>query len=182
MSINSQTKNLAELCRRAWGAYEYLRDHDLNEQSGTSKRLRAANLDKLRARLVEELTELQGVVLGTHVHDGFPQDIILEGYEVFYWAVCLAVAQGAGYAEIDPASNLEMGFAQPLLAAQPLADMFQALIFTTTGADDKQNIRHALELVGRASAFAQLDPVLLLERDLAEMSQKDYLTAYWRSL
>lgn len=182
MTAHSQIKNLQELCRQAWGAYEFLRDQDLSEQSGTSKRLRVANLDKLRGRLVEELTELQGVVLGTHVHDGFPQDVVLEGYEVFYWAVCLAVAQGAGYAEIDPAANLQNGFAQPQLAAQPLGDLFQRLISTTTGADDSQTIRQALELVGRACAFAQIDPAQLLERDLTEMRQKDYLALYWRSL
>jgi len=182
MTTDSHTKNLETLCRRAWGAYEYLRDHDLSEQSGTSKRLRVANLDKLRARLVEELTELQGVVLGTHVHDGFPQDVVLEGYEVFYWAVCLVVAQGATYAEIDPATHLQNGFYQSLLPAEPLAELFQELISNIKGADDKQDVWQALELVGRACAFAQLDPAQLLERDLTEMSQKDYLAHYWRSL
>jgi len=169
--------NLAEMCHVAWGVYEFLRDNDLAEQSGTSNRLRVGNLEKLWLRLLEELEELKGVVLGTHVHEGFPQDIVLEGYEVFYWAVCYAVSSGIGYGEIAPDVALLEGFDAPTLPAEELA-----LLFKQTVSGDSSGIRQALELVGRACKFANLSPAQLLERDLTEMREKNYLQPYWNNL
>lgn len=164
------------MCRAAWGVYEFLRDNDFSEQSGTSKRIRAGNSDKQHARMLEELEELKGVVLGTHVHEGFPQDVVLEGYEVFYWAVCYAVSSGISYGEVEPDIALLEGFDAPTLPAEELA-----LLFEQTVSRDSSGIRQALALVGRACKFANLSPAQLLERDLSEMREKNYLQPYWNN-
>jgi hypothetical protein len=164
------------MCHTAWGVYEFLRDNDLSEQSGTSKRLRVGNLEKLWARLLEELEELKGVVLGTHIHEGFPQDIVLEGYEVFYWAVCYAVLSGIEYGEVEADVALLEGFNAPTLSAEELAALFEQTV-----SRDSSGIRQALTLVGRACKFANLSPAQLLERDLSEMREKNYLQPYWNS-
>ena len=44
-----------------WCAYVYLRDHDLSEQSSTSRLLRSGDTAYLRGRLADELGELAGV-------------------------------------------------------------------------------------------------------------------------
>ncbi len=177
---------LDTLCRQVWGAYQYLFNHDLAEQSGTSKRLRAGQPDKLKARLLEELAELRGVVEGTHFHEGFDQDIILEGYEVWYWAVCLAVALELEYDRIDPAWNFNNGYNRPNLSRSSVVEMFDELIKLVEQAEGPRLISVILPEVfvniGAACSLNNTDPLRLIERDRAEMSQKSYLQPYWENL
>ena len=178
---------LEYLCRQVWGAYEFLYNHDLADQSGTSKRLRAGNPAKLKARLIEELGELRGVIEGTHFHEGFDQDIILEGYEVWYWAVCLAVSLGLTYQGLDPASPLQSSF-EAVRADQPsLLSAFSARIaaLETSSSETAEagliaDLTSVFGLIGAACRLNDTDPRRLIERDRAEMRQKAYLTAYWQ--
>jgi len=176
------------LCRQAYGAYEYLRDHDLTAESGTSKLLRSGNLPKLRLRMAEELDELKGVIEGTHFHEGFDQDIILEGYEVWYWTASLLVAQHVSYTEATPHVYLETGFKLPITAGgQELPGFIQetlklARAESTLMLKDLLTSNQALKSVGMACALNNTPPTRLLERDLTEMRQKSYLEDYWQTV
>jgi hypothetical protein len=181
--LNNNTQHpaspyLESLCREVYGAYQFLSANDLSAVSGTSKRLRSGNSDKLRIRLAEELMELHGVIEGTHFHEGYDQDIILEGYEVIYWAFCLATTANTPYDQISPHLHLQKGFVQPL----PKTSLLEALETSTKLITDWAFLPTVFSLVGSACATNGTDPARLLERDREEMRQKDYLTIYWTSL
>lgn len=176
---------LEKLCRTAYGAYEYLRDHDLAAESGTSKRLRSGDSAKLKARVVEEMHELKGVIEGTHFHEGFEKDIILEGYEVWYWVASLTVAQHVSYDALQPHLSLAAGFQRSTAQRETILKTIPALITTIqqTPVDKAQTIAlcgEVLKFVGFACALNQTPPDRLLERDIEEMRQKAYLSEYWR--
>lgn len=176
---------LEKLCRQAYGAYEYLRDNDFSAESGTSKRLRSGDLAKLRARLAEELNELKGVIEGTHFHEGFDKDIVLEGYEVWYWAASLAVAQQYTYEEIKPHAALESGFNLPAPIRDQSLKVMENVIKSVPIEPANREMglalfQSVLRLVGMACALNQTPPSRLLERDIDEMRQKNYLAAYWQ--
>lgn len=175
---------LEKLTRSVWGAYEYLRANDLSAESGTSKRLRAGDREKLRARLIEELYELRGVVEGTHFHEGFDQDIVLEGYEVWYWAACLAIASGLSYEAVGAHRALLVGYEAGVSSRESLLPSFDKMIskLTSTSPGDAANLSEVLRVVGQACRLNDTPPARLLERDRAEMSEKEYLTPYWQSL
>jgi hypothetical protein len=176
--------NLEKLSREVWGAYEYLRDTDLSAESGTSRRLRSSDRHKLGSRLVEELLELRGVVEGTHFHEGFDQDIILEGYEVWYWAACTAINAGMDYEELLPHRALLVGFESRPVERLELLPAFDKLLgkFAVPQSHDDElaNLVQVFCLVGRACRLNNTLPARLLERDKSEMRQKDYLANYWK--
>jgi hypothetical protein len=176
--------NLEKLSREVWGAYEYLRDNDLSAESGTSRRLRSSDRHKLRSRLIEELVELRGVVEGTHIHEGFAQDIVLEGYEVWYWAACTAINAGMDYEELLPHRAMLAGFDSPAVERLELLPAFDKLLGKLTGHqshdDELANLVQVFCLVGRACGLNSTLPARLLERDKSEMSQKGYLANYWK--
>lgn len=173
-----------KLTYEVWGAYEYLRDNDLSAQSGTSKRLRSGDRTKLLARLIEELGELRGVVEGTHIHEGFEQDIVLEGYEVWYWAACLAIANGLLYQQLNPHQAFLSGYQTPPNSREDLLPEFDSLLEdlaqTSAGTMLGSDFQRVFELVGQACRLNETHPARLLERDKAEMSQKFYLAPYWQ--
>jgi hypothetical protein len=177
-------ENLEKLCREVWGAYEYLRDTDLSAKSGTSRLLRSSDRHKLRSRMVEELLELRGVVEGTHFHEGFDQDIILEGYEVWYWAACTAISAGMEYAGLLPHRAMMVGFDTPPVERPALLPVFDKLLGKLTGPqshdDELANLVQVFYLVGRACRLNDTSPERLLERDKTEMRQKGYLANYWK--
>lgn len=168
---------LETLCREGYGAYEFLRNNDLSAFSGTSKRLRSGDTAKLRARLSEEIMELHGVIEGTHFHEGYDQDIILEGYEVIYWSFCLAIAHQTPYDRISPHQNLHTGFNKVMSRPNLLTALKDSLQFL----EDIKYLPTVFSLVGSACATNGTDPCRLLERDLTEMRQKKYLALYWTS-
>src|ERR687884_543984 len=88
--------------RAIYGAYEYLRDHDLAAASTTSRLLRERDLAYLARRARDEMEELRGAVAGTHAHGGGRTDIVLEAYQTLYWLLLLAVAAGDRYDDVRP--------------------------------------------------------------------------------
>lgn len=76
-----------------YGAYEYLRDYDLEEISGTSRLLRTRNVPPFD-RIADELEELAGVLSGEHRHTDLESDLLLEGSQVLYWIAVCAVLMG----------------------------------------------------------------------------------------
>ncbi len=177
-------QELEQLCREVWAAYEYMRDNDLSGESGTSKRLRSGETARLRARLLEELAELRGVVEGTHRHEGFDRDIVLEGYEVWYWGACLGVAQRLPYEALAPHRAFQSGYEAGATSREALLSAFDELTSDPDLAGPlptSESLARVFYLVGRACSLNGTSPARLLERDRAEMRQKTYLAAYWQA-
>ena len=74
----------AELTQLQFGAYVFLRDHDLMDVSQTSRRLRTT-YETYRDRIADELRELAAVLTGKHQHSDFKSDVRLEASQILYW-------------------------------------------------------------------------------------------------
>jgi phosphoribosyl-AMP cyclohydrolase len=159
---------LAQAFRRIYSAYEYLRDHDLEAVSGTSRRLRQPDLAWLRQRASEELAELAGVLVGTHIHTNQREDAVLEGRQVCYWLFLLAAAVRLPYAAFAPDRALSQGYeAGDRLDDAALARLSPQTLLATISA--------GLRLVGGACRQLDISLMTLAERELAELQEKSYL-------
>lgn len=162
--------SLAEAFRRIYSAYEYLRDHDLEEVSGTSRRLHHPDLAWLRQRAAQELGELAGVLAGTHVHTNPTDDTILEGRQVCYWLLMQAVAEHLTFEQVLPHIHLRAGFEAGKAVTEAAAELFaleeRALL------DD---LSAGLYLVGGACQQQGVSLLALTEAELADLQQKSYL-------
>jgi phosphoribosyl-AMP cyclohydrolase len=87
-----------------YAGYERLRDEDYTEVSRTARMLRDPEITPafLLGRADQELSELQGVLDGTHVHSGGEADVLLESSQVFYWIVLAAVYARVSYDTLQP--------------------------------------------------------------------------------
>ena len=166
--------------RRAYGAYEYLRDHDLSDLSTTSRLLHEDALDYLARRIADETRELYGVVEGTHGHGGGRDDIVLEAYQSLYWLTIFAVAAGDGYDDLRPH--------EPLAAPAGVAVTPQSWPSRVRGLYDgddalrRQTLRAGYATVGAAFLRAGVPACEPGWRDLDELRAKAYLAPYWRGL
>lgn len=163
--------SLAEAFRRIYRAYEYLRDHDLEEVSGTSRRLRHPDQGWLRQRVAQELGELAGVLDGTHVHTSPADDTILEGRQVCYWLLMQAAAEHLTFEQVMPHIHLRAGFEAGKAVTEAAAELFaleeRALL------DD---LSAGLYLVGGACQQQGVSLLTLAEAELADLQQKSYLS------
>lgn len=165
---------LAQAWQRIYSAYCYLRDHDLEGVSGTSRRLRHPDPVWLRQRAGEELAELAGVLSGTHVHSTPAEDVILEGRQVSYWLLLLAVAIGLPYEAITPHTHLRSGFES--------TDTFDAAVASEFARQQRlgeqgslNDIVTGLRLVGAACRQQGVALPVLAEAELSDLQQKSYL-------
>jgi phosphoribosyl-AMP cyclohydrolase len=165
-----------------YGAYVYLRDHELSAESGTSRLLRSKGTPPFE-RIADELEELAGVLAGVHRHSDLESDLLLEGSQVLYWVAVCAVML-----DIDPEEQLELSSG---LSSHPLPKD------TLTVIDDLQThaemwrenqadvwefeLKETVWLVGEAMSAAEIDPIRLIERDLAELRSRPYLQDYFAS-
>jgi phosphoribosyl-AMP cyclohydrolase/phosphoribosyl-ATP pyrophosphohydrolase len=170
----------ASLVQRWFGAYEYLRDHDLSAESGTSRRLREPAFP-FEERIADELKELAGVLDGSHVHNGLNDDLLLEGSQVIYWITQLLVRSHVSIKE----TRLADAFAQqksldPRAIATELAERARAWQSTD---QDRATLAHRADdtmwVVGVACQSTGIDPYELIRYDLAELEQRPYLSAYF---
>src|SRR5438128_3585317 len=93
-----------------YGAYLYLRDHDLSEESNTSRLLQEHSQSYLVSRLADELQELADVQSGEHVHTGRQPDTILECSQVGYWLLLLAATSKIRYDDFMPHVSVLEGY------------------------------------------------------------------------
>ncbi len=168
----SASDPLAEAFRRIYRAYEYLRDHDLEEVSGTSRRLRHPDLPMLRQRAAQELGELAGVLAGTHAHTNPVDDTILEGRQVCYWLLTRAVAEHLPFEEAVLPASLRAGFEAGEVLTEAAAERFA--LEERSILDD---LRAGLRLVGGACRQQGVLLLALAEAELADLAQKSYLAA-----
>ncbi len=114
------TAPLEKAMRQLYGVYIYLRDHDMSEESNTSRLLQEHSPAYLTARLADELEELAEVQTGKHVHSDRQSDTILEGSQVGYWLLLLASTNKLQYAEFQPHTAILQGYAEHVSAEQSI--------------------------------------------------------------
>ncbi len=167
--------------RRWYGAYEFLRDNDLSEQSGTSKRLRDST-QSVHTRVADELRELAGVLTGGHSHTSLTEDVELEGSQSLYWLALTAVKAGITWTEFRPDRALISG--DTSLSAMLIARMLQSEATswdspTPSAGNLPDRIHAAIALVAQAALAAKVPPITLIRRDLDDLAEKPYLQPYF---
>jgi hypothetical protein len=166
--------------RQLWGAYTYLRDHDLSSISGTSRLLHEATTPYLCGRLAAELEELAGVVEGTHRHTGQRQDLVLEASQVCYWVCLLALRQELTYEQLDPAAQLSWAVSETIPAQVEITQRLWGAAAGLAGASgDVSALREALALLSVACCAYQVDVQEIADYDLNQMLARPYLVAYF---
>lgn len=162
-----------------YGAYEYLRDHDLTAVSGTSRILRTQTLPP-SDRIADELEELAGVLAGEHRHTGLEADLLLEGSQVLYWIALCSVFLGIESAQLELDSSLKP-HSEPRDIDTVILDLRdRAQVWREERADQWIfEFRETIWLISEAMSAAAIDPMRLIERDLAELSIRPYLRDYF---
>jgi phosphoribosyl-AMP cyclohydrolase/phosphoribosyl-ATP pyrophosphohydrolase len=168
---------------RAWfGAYEFLRDHDLSHASSTSRRLQPGS-PTVDARIADELCELAGVLDGKHRHQNFADDVVLESSQILYWVAVAAVRDGITWDELRPDVAL--------LSNEGSISRDSAATLLRTDADAwtagkvghrAAHMRATVALVARACRSADIAPAAVIEHDLRDLRSKPYLAVYFESM
>jgi phosphoribosyl-AMP cyclohydrolase len=176
--VYGQENGLQGRTARWWGAYEYLKEADLTAESGTSRRLRDKTTSLL-PRIQDELEELAGVLDGTHTHESQIEDLLLEASQVCYWVAGEMIRQGATYEEVRPDRALDIAredAASPITVAKlarGAASDLDAEPFSPARA-------HALfSLVASAAVALGIEPLAIIDRDLHELQNRNYLSPYF---
>ncbi len=167
--------NLERELRAIYGAYEYLRAHDLTAVSTTSRLLHEGNLTYLAGRVRDELAELRGAVAGTHGHGGGRDDIVLEAYQATYWLIVLAVAAGERYDDVAP----HLALSQGSLPDRDEQGDWPGLPQGATPTRRREALRQGFAVVGRLCRAAGVSVDEAVRRDTAELRARPYLTPYW---
>ncbi len=164
--------------RRWWGAYEYLRNTDLADVSGTSRRLRDAETS-LAPRIADELREFAGVLDGSHIHAGQAEDILLEGSQVLYWVAAELIRTGITFDVVRPDRAMDVtseSATSPETMAKIVRRQAEDLPTGTLTAE----AGHALiALVANAAASLGVAALDLVRNDLADLETRNYLAPYF---
>jgi len=177
---DSPELGLATLTKQWWSAYEWLRDHDLSDESSTSRHLRAETSDHSQ-RIADEFRELAGVLDGSHHHTSLEADLRLEASQVLYWTACAAVYLGMTWDDVHPDLALNVqggGHASDQMLNKLIenhADAFEA----KDSAPEASQLHDTLTLVATILAAHGIGPEEVIERDLAELRSKPYLTPFF---
>lgn len=161
--------------RQLYGAYLYLRDHDLSEQSNTSRLLQEHSPVYLVARLADELQELADVQSGEHVYSGRKPDTILEGSQVGYWLMLLAATYRLRYDDILSHASLLCGYYEPHDGEENTAiELRQECLnlLSSEPAQVAQGVQLGFVLVGWFCAEAGISPLAPAGYDLEQMRRK----------
>lgn len=177
---NGTPAGLSARTQRWWGAYEWLRDHDLADQSGTSARLRASS-DANTSRLADELRELAGVLDGSHQHTTTEEDLRLEAGQALYWVACAAVYNRIVWDMVRPDRALDIT-GNDFPPSSTLAGLLKARateIDALASAPDAALMHDTVALVGTCLRSNDIDPLDVINGDLNELSTKTYLSGYF---
>lgn len=177
------TAPLTSTVRDWFRAYEALRDTDLAAESATSRRLRSG--EDLRGRVADELSELAGVIDGTHRHRGFEQDIALEAGQCLYWLALVAVGHRLGAHDIALPDTLRSPGTSSAAGLAGETSLFRALAAAWPGtAEDEvsSRVQVTVAAVARSCRLAGVDLLSLIADDLADLRGKPYLAAHFAAL
>lgn len=172
-----RSSRIAQLSQQQFGAYRWMRDHDLTADSGTSRRLRSTQ-DDVTPRLIDELGELAAAVTGEHLHGTLEETLRIEGGQVLYWLLLRAIREGWTWADLRPDLVLE---AAPVLDADETARAARecADSWRTASTDPFLLARETLAVVGSALSQTDIPAEEVIAQDLAELAGKAYLVPYF---
>src|SRR5947207_9008032 len=157
-----------------YGAYLYLRDHDLSEESNTSRLLQEHSKSYLLSRLSDELQEMADVQSGEHGHIDRQSDTILEGSQVGYWLMLLAAIKKIRYDDFKPHVAVLDGYYEQhdLVWSVEQQQNCLNLLAGNDFAMIVQGLQIGFALIGWACAEAGVSPLDPAEFDLAQMRRK----------
>jgi phosphoribosyl-AMP cyclohydrolase/phosphoribosyl-ATP pyrophosphohydrolase len=165
--------------RQLYGIYLYLRDHDLSEESNTSRLLQERSQSYLVARLADELQELADVQSGEHSHTGRQPDTILEASQVEYWLLLLAATRNLRYDDFMPHSAILRGNSTGKTQSEGKAIEQRQDCLNLLSENDPSKIVQGLQLgfdlIGQACVDAGISPLAPAEFDLQQMQRKGLL-------
>jgi hypothetical protein len=183
-AAKGKAESLEEAVRMLWSAYAYLRDTDLRHLSRTSRLLHEADVSYLCSRLRDELLELAGVLAGEHRHGTRPEDVVLEGSQVCYWAYLAALALDISYDRLRPHEQLASG-EETEVPTGALAEQIRSLAQRFISPEDRALVAllaQALQSVGIGCGVCGLDAREVVTYDLQQMAARDYMSDYFASL
>ena len=165
---------LEEKMRLLYGVYLYLRDHDLSEESNTSRLLQEHSQSYLVSRLADELQELADVQSGEHVHTGRQPDTILECSQVGYWLLLLAATSKIRYDDFMPHVSVLEGYYGDHNSGWTVEQQQNCLNLLAANEVAKivQGLQPGFALIGWACAESEVSPLDPAEFDLAQMRRK----------
>jgi len=165
---------LEEKMRQLYGVYLYLRDHDLSEESNTSRLLQEHSQSYLVSRLGDELQEMADVQSGEHIHADRQSDTTLEGSQVGYWLLLLAAVKKIRYDDFKPHEAILKGYYEQHDSGWSVEQQQDCL--SLLASDESARIAQGLQigfgLIGWACAEAAVSPLDPAEFDLAQMRRK----------
>ncbi len=173
-TVSQWTAPLESTMRQLYGVYLYLRDHDLSEESNTSRLLQEHSQSYLAARFADELEELTEVQSGDHVHVDKESDTILEGSQVGYWLLLLAATLNLRYEDFLPHASVLKGY-QELYSQEKAIEQQQQCLNLLTSNDSSlvaQGLQLGFAFIGWACAEARISPLAPAEFDLEQMRRK----------
>jgi len=153
-------------------AYSWLASQEIACESRTSRILHDDDVDPLE-RAYEEWDELLGVLDGSHVHQGFEHDAALEAGQVMYWTCLYQVREGRQYAAASE------GLESARFARGGAGEISRYLATAVVAPDTRSRLDALWSALGAACYSASLDPAETARRDLAELSEKGYMRAYF---
>lgn len=160
-----------------WGAYEYLKDHNLTDVSGTSRAIQNPSQSAI-FRIQDELRELAGVLDGSHVHTNQRDDLLLEGSQVCYWIALEAIRAGYTFDDVRPDRALDV--AEPVPPATTMIKLLNATAEQlSSDVPDSAEIHNLFAIVASASRSIDVVPVDVIEQDLEDLRSRDYLAPYF---
>ena len=167
---------LETVMRQLYSAYQYLRDHDLSEQSNTSYLLQERSPHYLVTRLADELQELSDgqTEEDEHIHSGKEPDTIQEASQVGYWLMLIAAIYQLTYDDISPHIAILQGY-QDSPNSEKSIEMREEclnLLGTLDIAQIAPGLKLGFALIGRACAEANISPLAPAEYDLEQMRKK----------
>ena len=175
-TLREEQQKLEAEMRQLYGVYLYLRDHDLSEQSNTSRLLQEHSQSYLVARLADELQELADVQSGEHVHSGRQPDTILEGSQVGYWLLLLAATCNLRYDDFMPHASILSGYYEYVGDDdEKVIEQRQRCLDLLTANEPStivQGLGLGFALTGWACAKAGVSPLAPAEFDLEQMRRK----------
>ena len=165
---------LDEKLRQLYGVYLYLRDHDLSEESNTSRLLQEHSQSYLVSRLGDELQELAEVQSGEHIHADRQSDTVLEGSQVGYWLLLLAATKKIRYDDFWPHEAIFDGYYEQHDSGWSVEQQQNCLSLLASNEPAKiaQGLQIGFALIGWACAEAAVSPLDPAEYDLAQMRRK----------